>query len=778
MVFSTFYVCSAQAEASAVFRVDGNLSTGMRDGSAWRDAFASVQDAIDAASRAGGGEVWVKAGIYRPAGSGRSATFQLKPGVRLLGGFRGDETERLERNPKANRTTLNGDIGAPADESDNCYHLVTGSTDAQIDGFTLSRGQANGLKEQGVGGALFIPSGTRKIVITNCLFEKNSAGWQGGAIYADRAELTISNCIFSANGAANGGALAFGGNSEITVLSTAFTANQSLTSGGAVALEGEPKIMLKDCRFSYNVSGGDGGALYAAFKPTAETKLQIESSIFSDNRADKSGGALYLKGGNVPLLKACRIERNAGLKGAGGITLDDDTSIVAENCVISANRGQRDMPNIQQGTNALILDSAALASVEEITRPEEKKVEEPKRRTLANVAVYNEENQPKQIHDLISDSPYTVLILGDLTDPDFIENYRSIEAAANDYGSATVQFYYIYKTLSHPENNGYVEPFTDLERARQMQLANALLKTRVPWFYDGMDNALQRLLKNDSESNVFICSDQAEECFSGEISKPESIRKALDNLIGPAASQTDPSRYSSPRIPSKDPGKPVLVNRIHFNPDREVFVPLKIEPNDSQHPFYAKLRVEADADLLESGNGRLYLGFHLDPLYHMQWDNREKPLVFNLAAPVGIVAPSSDSAEEIKSAEFDAEPREFVLRTRQLDLSKPLVLRVMYSVASPSQGKNIQVSQQYVIHLEQDRLAGRAYRRQIDYKDPERKVRRVIMPGALRHLDANGDGQLTRGELTGNLWSKFPQIDTDKDGLLSDAEYRAYQRNR
>ena len=52
--------------------------------------------------------------------------------------------------------------------------------------------------------------------------------------------------------------------------------------------------------------------------------------------------------------------------------------------------------------------------------------------------------------------------------------------------------------------------------------------------------------------------------------------------------------------------------------------PLAIEPDLSQVeeiPFYAKLRAEAEPEVLEKGSGKLYLGFHLDPLYEVHWNN-------------------------------------------------------------------------------------------------------------------------------------------------------------
>ena len=294
--------------------VDGNARSTSARGESWEAPVISLQTAIDLVAEAGGGEVWVKAGVYKPDGDHREATFQLKPNVQLLGGFRGIESDRSQRNPKANRTILSGDIGKTTD-ADNCYHVVTGASNCLLDGFIISKGNANGLAEEGVGAGLLLPKGTRDFALSNCTLEKNNASWQGGGVFAENTGLVITNCMFFANTANSGAALATKGETVLRMLDSYFSSNFSIQSGGALELQSDIEAFIGDCSFMYNRTEGSGGAVSMQITGNRPARLELVDSTFNGNIAGKNAGAILFSGTFQPILSRCIFTQNTGKQG-------------------------------------------------------------------------------------------------------------------------------------------------------------------------------------------------------------------------------------------------------------------------------------------------------------------------------------------------------------------------------------------------------------------------------------------------------------------------------
>jgi predicted outer membrane repeat protein len=308
---------------------------GSGNGSSWADAFGSLQEGIDYANAAyilNGDEVevWVAEGTYL-TGNERSDAFILREGVSVYGGFEGTESSLASRDYKNNETILSGDIGVQDDATDNSYHVVIGSDNATIDGFTITKGYADGsdggeVYDNKGGGLLNYYAGNRVIphyeptlgydtVINNCIFEENYAV-EGGATYTYHGgNPEYTNCTFEDNTADYGGATVDRAGTNAIYLACSFEDNTATYKGGAAFTDYGAMATFEDCIFEGNESGTAGGAIYVIDRasqavvnetdfdlidPSWELLNDIYSSVlvmnstFEDNEAGTNGGAIYV----------------------------------------------------------------------------------------------------------------------------------------------------------------------------------------------------------------------------------------------------------------------------------------------------------------------------------------------------------------------------------------------------------------------------------------------------------------------------------------------------
>ncbi|MFQ5599210.1 MAG: hypothetical protein ACE5G2_01510 [Candidatus Krumholzibacteriia bacterium] len=341
-----------------------------------------------------------------------------------------------------------------------------------------------------------------------------------------------------------------------------------------------------------------------------------------------------------------------------------------------------------------------------------------------------------------------------------------METVERDYLPQGVQFYYIYKALAHPELNGYVTPFTLEERLMHVKEAERALGSRIPWLCDGMSNDVKHAFGN-APNCEFVVDPEGRVSRRRGWSNPTQLRKDLEELIGPV---DDPTRVVDLDLPELSPPKTVakgVVPRVQV-PGR--MRALKIEPlvDESKVPFYVKLRVEADRGFLDDGQGKLYLGFHLDPLYEVHWNNRTEPLHFEVTTPDGIeVTPAVARGPEIEES-ADADPREFLVDIRAQDTSEPLQFTVHYFACDDANTFCIPVTQKYRVHLEPDRDGGTTFSRAGGRgMDPSAMIRRMMS------FDKNGDGILMPEELPPMLQGRFHRMDANGDGAVDQSEFEA-----
>lgn len=319
-----------------------SIANGGGTGLSWPDAFDSLDDALLVAQA--GEEIWIADGVYVPRASGRTATFTVPAGVKVIGGFLGTETTMTQRQVTLYEAILSGNRGDRASHADNCQTVVTLGAGATLDGLTISDGVgegATGPASQG-GGVVIVSGGTLRnctfvrnrainggalwiaggaVILDDCTFSDNSASVRAGAIFAEGGDLTIRCCRFIGSRAVSGaGALHITTSGPMRIAQSAFIDNRATGTGAAGALAAGATTTLThitNCVFSRNV-GDTGGAVAVAMD------AQIENSLLVENAA-RVGGALSINGGTLRVLNATIAANTAsslggGLYAAGGTT--------------------------------------------------------------------------------------------------------------------------------------------------------------------------------------------------------------------------------------------------------------------------------------------------------------------------------------------------------------------------------------------------------------------------------------------------------------------------
>ena len=275
-----------------------------------------------------------------------------------------------------------------------------------------------------------------------------------------------------------------------------------------------------------------------------------------------------------------------------------------------------------------------------------------------------------------------------------------------------------------------------------------------------MSNDLKHAL-GDASNPEFIIDPEGKLANKRMWSDPEGLREDLAQAGG-TGQESDPDRRSGfGNSTAARAGGEGVVPPIEL--PRQMLA-LEVEPvaTDDNVPFYVKLRAEADRDLLRQGAGKLYLGFHLDPIYAVHWNNLVDPLHFELKLPRGAASPLSGAGPKV-DVESDSDPREFLIDVDAWQSETPLQATISYFACDDAETFCIPVTQQFQISLERDPDGGRRAG-----TFPGRG--RGGMPARLLDRDANGDGRISRDEVPERMERIFGRLDANGDGFIDEDE--------
>ena len=230
--------------------------------------------------------------------------------------------------------------------------------------------------------------------------------------------------------------------------------------------------------------------------------------------------------------------------------------------------------------------------------------------------------------------------------------------------------------------------------------AKRFLGTSVSWLADTMDNRFHDVMGRTPNSEIILDSD-AMVVARRAWSDPAALRVDIERLVGAV---DHPTTIADLDLPEQELIETVAKGIVPRVPLPAGAMPIVVEPqlNGTGIPFYAKLRAEAPPEVLETGKGTMYIGFHLDPLYRVHWNNEVDPVEFRITAPEGgSVTPSQGVAVDPEEP-ADADPREFLI---EVDGSPGdvLDLRVQYFACDDALTFCIPVRQDYKVQLSRSR---------------------------------------------------------------------------
>ncbi|UTW63147.1 T9SS type A sorting domain-containing protein [bacterium SCSIO 12741] len=283
-------------------------ATGNNDGSSWQNAFTNLDTALANYDVVFHNEIWIAAGTYKPGdGQNRNSSFNVN--APMYGGFAGTETNKNQRDLKANPTILSGDLSG----NDNHASTHPNTQDRSDNSYTVVKLVGGGLYSLIIEGGNANASGGSHMS-TN-----------GGAVYAEGSgPYTISECVFRYNSGANNAVVAYfrrtGSNGWIYIDRCEFHDNgvvNSLFGTLATALTHTTTVGLTNNLFHNNhVLGGSSAALidatsyaYSLSKAQSDKDFYFYQNSFVNNKLPANSTVIrYARGADASWSNYAEVE--------------------------------------------------------------------------------------------------------------------------------------------------------------------------------------------------------------------------------------------------------------------------------------------------------------------------------------------------------------------------------------------------------------------------------------------------------------------------------------
>jgi len=302
-------------------------------GTSWDDAMPNLQTAINnlyGDGKQGKGEIWVAAGTYSPDTYVDNATnapraFQMKDGISVIGGFKGNENSISERKTKDMKwqfgegeekyeTILQGAAYSPTQRWTETNGWSINSSSYHVVWFAPSPGAAS-FQYQTILDGVTIQGGSSEQNSIN----ENYAPYKGAGVYMNDGNAILRNCVVRYNsagqtrtGSQGGGIYCQGGQVRYSLVY-----NNSAESGGGVYLETAGFI---NNSMITNNSAKNGAGVYLKQSDTYPISLyQVLATSVVSNNTSTQNAAVYVDGSGL-------VEQNTIVNNVTANTIDESAT--------------------------------------------------------------------------------------------------------------------------------------------------------------------------------------------------------------------------------------------------------------------------------------------------------------------------------------------------------------------------------------------------------------------------------------------------------------------